>query len=288
MLPLSLFRRRNFWAGNLETLTMYAGLSILFFFLILFVQQVGGYSPLSSGLAVLPTTIVMFVLSRRFGALADRYGPRLFMGAGPLVAAAGLLLLVIQVRPHIDYLTQLLPGLLLFSLGLSATVAPLTAAVLAGADEHQAGIASGVNNAIARVAGLLGAAAVGAVVAAQFSSALDHRLARQSLSPPARVAVAQAKRLTFSRTTGKGLPSSEALLLRNGTEHASLHSFRVGIGIAAGLVALGGVLGFAFVRNPQRVVRAEECSGGQIVGASPDAAGCHVPEVAVAEPATTG
>ena len=92
MLPLGLFRRRNFAAGNVETFSMYAGLSILFFFLVLFLQQIGGYSPLQSGLATLPVTLVMFLLSRRFGALADRYGPRLFMGAGPLVAAAGLLL----------------------------------------------------------------------------------------------------------------------------------------------------------------------------------------------------
>ena len=87
MLPLGLFARRNFSAGNVETFAMYAGLAILFFFLILFLQQVAGYSPLKSGLATLPVTVVMFLLSRRFGALADRFGPRLFMGAGPLVAA---------------------------------------------------------------------------------------------------------------------------------------------------------------------------------------------------------
>ena len=87
MLPLVLFRRRNFSAGNVETFSMYAGLAILFFFLVLFLQQIGGYSPLKSGLATLPVTIVMFVLSRRFGALADRFGPRFFMGAGPLVGA---------------------------------------------------------------------------------------------------------------------------------------------------------------------------------------------------------
>ena len=117
-----------------------------------------------SGLATLPVTLVMFVLSRRFGALADRYGPRLFMGAGPLVAAAGLLLLL---RAGIDtsYVADLLPALLLFALGLSMTVAPLTAAVLADADETDAGIASAINNAIARVAGLVGVSVVGVVVA---------------------------------------------------------------------------------------------------------------------------
>ena len=155
MLPLGLFKRRNFSAGNIETFSMYAGLAVLFFFLILFLQQIGGYTPLQSGLATLPVTVIMFVLSRRFGALADRFGPRFFMGWGPLVAACGLLLFQ-RVGTNVDYVSGMLPGLLLFALGLSMTVAPLTAAVLAGAETSQAGIASGVNNAIARVAGLLG------------------------------------------------------------------------------------------------------------------------------------
>jgi EmrB/QacA subfamily drug resistance transporter len=164
MLELRLFARRNFAAGNLETLAMYAGLAVLFFFLSIFLQQVAGYSALQAGLAVLPVTVVTFVLSRRFGALADRFGPRLFMAAGPLVAAAGVLLLL---RTDVDtsYVADLLPALLVFGLGLSMTVAPLTAAVLADADETDAGIASAINNAVARVAGLVGVSVVGVVVA---------------------------------------------------------------------------------------------------------------------------
>src|SRR5258708_13270402 len=110
MLPLSLFRSRNFAIGNPETLSMYAGLSILFFFLTLFLQQIGGYTPLQSGLATLPTTLVLFVLSRRFGALADPYAPRFFMGGGPLGAAAGLLLLM-RLRVPVAYLADPLPAL---------------------------------------------------------------------------------------------------------------------------------------------------------------------------------
>ncbi len=109
MLPLRLFGKRNFSAGNIETFSMYAGLAILFFFLILFLQQIAGYSPLKSGLTTVPVTVVMFVLSRRFGALADRYGPRLFMGAGPLVCAGGLLLFQ-RVGSHVDYLADVLPA----------------------------------------------------------------------------------------------------------------------------------------------------------------------------------
>src|SRR5262249_4787963 len=121
MLPLRLFRRRNFSAGNIETLAMYPGIAVLFFFLILFLRQVAGYSPLKSGLSLLPVTLVMFALSRRFGALADRYGPRVFMGAGPLIGAAGLLLFQ-TLGVHVDYVTEVLPPLLIFALGLSLTV----------------------------------------------------------------------------------------------------------------------------------------------------------------------
>jgi EmrB/QacA subfamily drug resistance transporter len=164
MLKLELFSRRNFSVGNAETLSMYAGIAILFFFLIIYLQQVAGYSAVRSGLTTVPVTLVMFALSRRFGALADRHGPRLFMGCGPLVAAAGILLLL-RVGMHPSYLTDLLPALLVFALGLTATVAPLTATVLADADESDAGIASAINNAVARVAGLVGVAVVGVVVA---------------------------------------------------------------------------------------------------------------------------
>jgi EmrB/QacA subfamily drug resistance transporter len=164
MLKLGLFSRRNFAIANTETFAMYAGVAILFFFLVIYLQQVAGYGAFKSGLTTLPETAVMFALSRRAGALADRFGPRLFMGTGPLLAAAGIFLLA-RLGRDVSFLTDLLPALLVFALGLSFTVAPLTATVLADADESDAGIASAVNNAVARIAGLLGVAVVGAVVA---------------------------------------------------------------------------------------------------------------------------
>jgi EmrB/QacA subfamily drug resistance transporter len=168
MLRLDLFTQRNFSIGNLQTLTMYAGLSALFFFLVIFVQQVAGYSALKAGLTTLPSTAVMFLLSRRFGALADRHGPRLFMGLGPLVGACGILLLL-RTGTNTSYFGDLLPALLLFGLGLSMTVAPLTATVLADADEGEAGIASAINNDIARVAGLVGISVIGVVAASTLN-----------------------------------------------------------------------------------------------------------------------
>jgi EmrB/QacA subfamily drug resistance transporter len=273
MLPLGLFRRRNFSAGNVETFAMYAGLAILFFFLVLFLQQIGGYTPLKSGLATLPATVVMFVLSRRFGALADRFGPRFFMGVGPLVAAGGLLLFQ-RTGVKVDYLSEVLPPLLLFALGLAMTVAPLTAAVLAGS-EREAGIASGVNNAIARVAGLLGTAAVGAAIASSFAASMNSRLAGTALGSVARVAVREAKRLPLGRPDVHGLPSAQAHAVSAAAEGASLHSFHLGMAIAAGLVALGGVIGGLGIQNPRGGVPAAECAGGQLVGAAGKRAGAH-------------
>jgi EmrB/QacA subfamily drug resistance transporter len=164
MLPLGLFRRRNFTFANLETLAVYGGLSTLTFFLVLFLQQLCGYSPTASGAALIPVTAVMFVLSRRVGAWSMRYGPRLFMGIGPFVAALGLLRFT-TLEPGFSYAFDVLPALLVFALGLSLIVAPLTATVLADAGVDDAGIASGVNNAVARVAGLLAIAVVGAAIA---------------------------------------------------------------------------------------------------------------------------
>jgi predicted MFS family arabinose efflux permease len=200
MLKLELFSHRNFAIGNLETLTMYAGIAILFFYLTIYLQEVAGYSALKSGLTTLPVTIVMFFLSRRFGALADRYGPRLFMGVGPIIAGAGILWLA-RMQADVSYLLDLLPALLLLALGLSVTVAPLTAAVLADAGENDAGIASAVNNAVARVAGLIGISIVGIVVA---GSMVGDTFARNSESVDAfhRVMIICALLLVAGGVTG--------------------------------------------------------------------------------------
>jgi EmrB/QacA subfamily drug resistance transporter len=173
MLPLHLFARHNFAVGNLETLAMYCGMSVLTFLLSLYLQEVGRWSPVHAGLATLPLTVVMFALSRRFGALADRFGPRLFMGGGPLVCAAGLLLLM-RLERHVAVIGALLPGLIVFALGLAMTVAPLTATVLGGVPDGQAGIASAVNNAVARIAGLLGVSALGPLVAGRLDVSSFH------------------------------------------------------------------------------------------------------------------
>jgi EmrB/QacA subfamily drug resistance transporter len=163
MLPLELFKIRNFSFGNIATTFIYAALSVATFVVVVFVQQFGHYTALQAGLALLPVTAIMFVLSPRFGALAGKYGPRWFMAGGPVVAAIGFLTML-RVDSSVSYWTQIMPGVLLFGLGLSITVAPLTAAVLGSIRPEHAGIASAVNNAIARIAGLVATAAIGVIV----------------------------------------------------------------------------------------------------------------------------
>jgi EmrB/QacA subfamily drug resistance transporter len=159
MLPLEIFRSRQFTAANLVTFIVYASLAIAFFLLVIHFQQVLGYSPLQAGAATLPVTGLMLALSAAAGMLADRIGPRLPMTFGPLGIAAGFALLS-GVRAGATYVGTVLPGLLLFGLGLSLTVSPLTATVLAAAETRHAGIASAVNNAISRGAGLLAVAVI--------------------------------------------------------------------------------------------------------------------------------
>jgi MFS family permease len=159
MLPLGVFGSRQFSAVNVVTFLMYGGMGVLFFLVVLNLQVVSGFSPIAAGAALLPVTVLMLLLSARAGALAQKVGPRLPMTAGLLVAAVGMLL-VGRIGRDASYLREVLPAVLVFGLGLSAVVAPLTATVLATADARHAGVASGVNNAVARAAGLLAVAAI--------------------------------------------------------------------------------------------------------------------------------
>lgn len=159
MVPLSMFRSRLFAAANAMTFVVYGALGAAFFLLPIQLQQVVGYTPLQAGSALIPMTIVMLLLSKRAGRLAQRIGPRLPMGLGPIVAGAGLALLV-RVGEGADYVADVLPGVLVFALGMSITVAPLNVTVLSSAGRGRAGVASAVNNAVARVAGLLAVAII--------------------------------------------------------------------------------------------------------------------------------
>ncbi|GAA2223536.1 MFS transporter [Herbiconiux moechotypicola] len=177
MLPLSLFRSRNFSAGNVATVFIYGALSLGFFSLAVFLQQVAGYSATLAGFATIPTSILLIGLSTLFGRLSGRFGPRLFMTVGPLLAGAGFLLLL-RADASADYLTQVLPAVLVFGLGMAITVAPLTSAILGAIEPARSGIASAVNNAVSRVAGLITIALASVVTgAAVLDLAGFHRVA---------------------------------------------------------------------------------------------------------------
>ena len=157
LVPTGLFASRQFTVTNIVTFVVYGALGAVLFLLVLQLQVVSGFSPLEAGIALLPMTLIMLVLSARSGALAAKIGPRLQMTAGPLIAACGLLLML-RIGPDASYATEVLPAVVVFGLGMTALVAPLTATVLASAPREHAGAASGVNNAVARTAGLLAVA----------------------------------------------------------------------------------------------------------------------------------
>jgi EmrB/QacA subfamily drug resistance transporter len=227
MLPLRLFRSRNFAIGNLATLLIYGGLGAATFFVTIFLQQVGGYTAVAAGLSLVPITVLMWLLSRRFGALSDRIGPRLLMGCGPLVAGLGLIWIG-QTDADVNYVTELLPGVLVFGVGLSATVAPLTNTVLGAVPQHNAGVASGINNQVARVAALLAIAVVGAVVAARFEAVLgSDDVAPLSGGSPAVV-------------------------------DASVSAFAMGLLVGGVLVMIGGVISLLGIVNPPHVAERPE------------------------------
>lgn len=162
MLPLEIFSSRQFTSANALTFVVYAALGGVFFLLVVFLQTSLGYSPIAAGAASLPVTVLMLALSSRAGALAQRIGPRLPLTVGPLAIAAGMVLMS-RIEPGDGYVEAVLPAVVVFGLGLASTVAPITTTALAAADDRHAGLASGVNNAVARTAQLTAVAALPAV-----------------------------------------------------------------------------------------------------------------------------
>lgn len=168
MLPLGLFRVRNFWTGNIATAVIYGALALNGFALSVYLQQGAHLTATLAGLASIPVTFIMILFSRRVGALSGRYGPRLFMTFGPIIAGLGALLML-MISAQFNYWWQVLPGILVFGLGLTLTVSPLTSAILGSIDSARSGIASAVNNAVSRVSGLI----VIAMLAVIIGGALD-------------------------------------------------------------------------------------------------------------------
>lgn len=251
IVPFSLFRSRAFTGANLLTLMLYAALSAATFLLPFNLIQVQGYTPSQAGGAFLPFVVTMSLLSRWSGALADRIGARPLLICGPLVAAAGFALLAL---PGVggSYWTTFFPGLLVLGIGMALTVAPLTTTVMTSiGDVRHAGAASGINNAVARAAGLLSIAILGAAAVGLFARDLDSRLAAAGAPPTVRRAMAeQSLRLAAAEPPA----GADAAAVRNAVRHAFVRAFRVTV-IAAALLAGLASLGAYGVQSRRRLTQ---------------------------------
>ncbi len=240
MMPLDLFRSRAFSGANLITLLLYAGLGGGLFFFPFNLIQIQDYSATAAGAAFLPFILIMFALSRWSGGLVDRYGGRLPLTVGPAIAAAGFALFALP-GVGASYWTGFFPAVAVLGLGMAIAVPPLTTVVLGAVDERRAGIASGVNNAVARVAGLVAIAVIGVVLLAGFGAGLDARLAGLDLPAAARDALASDRIRLAAMPVPAGLGADLAAAVRGAIVDAFVAGFRLVMLLAAALSLLGAL-----------------------------------------------
>jgi MFS family permease len=254
MMPLFLFANRTFSGVNALTFFLYAGLGAGMLFLSLNLVQAQGYSQLQSGLTFLPFTLLMIGIARWAGSLADRYGARLLLTAGPATAGLGLLVLSFagQTRGPGDYWTSFLPGVLVFGLGMSFTVAPLTATVMGSVSDDYSGVASGINNAMTRISNVLANAIFGALAVLLFTTALRARVGGMHLPPEVKQAVmAQAANLGNAKAPAGVSPADVAVVQRMYRE-SFITVYGHILRLAAGLALLGALMGLLFIKGKKR------------------------------------
>ena len=250
MLPVTLFRSKNFSGANLLTLLLYAALSGALFFFPLNLIQVQGYSATAAGAALLPFILIMFLLSRWSGGLVDRYGARLPLVIGPIIAAAGLALFA---APHIsdNYWTSFFPAVVVLGVGMAISVAPLTTTVMNSVKENQAGVASGINNAVSRTAGLLAVAIFGVVMLHAFSRHLDRRLVTTDLSQEVRLQVDEQRVRLAGLEPPSNLSVEERTVIEGAVGDSFVFGFRVLMLMAAALALASGVSAWLMIDGRQ-------------------------------------
>ena len=248
MLPLVLFRSRNFSGANLLTLFLYTALGGGMFFFPLNLIQVQGYSATAAGAAWLPFILILFSLSRWSGGLVKRYGAKAPLVAGPGIAALGYGLFMI---PGVvgSYWTTFFPAMVVLGLGMAVSVAPLTTTVMNAVPEKRAGVASGVNNAVSRIAALLGIAVLGIVIVRSFNSELDRRLARMDIAPEVRLSIDEQR----VRLAGAELPSSidepTRVALKQAIDESFVFAFRFVMLTSVGLALVSASVAFTAIEN---------------------------------------
>jgi EmrB/QacA subfamily drug resistance transporter len=251
LLPLQLFHSKNFSGANLLTLLLYAALGALLFFLPYNLIQVQGYTPTQAGAANLPLILILFFLSRWAGGLVARYGAKLPLVIGPVVAACGFLLFA---KPGIggSYWTTYFPAMIVLGLGMSGVVAPLTTTVMDSVSEHQAGVASGVNNAVSRVASLLSIAVLGMVAFHVFNLQLANKLNASELPAPARHAVLEQRNRLTQIEPPSGITIAQQQILRRSIDESFLSGFRWVMCISAGLALFSAISAWSMIEGKPR------------------------------------
>jgi EmrB/QacA subfamily drug resistance transporter len=246
MLPLGLFRNRHFSGTNVLTLLLYAALGGGLYFVPLNLIQVQGYGATAAGAAMLPFIAIMFLLSRWAGQLVDRWGPRRPLVIGPIVAAAGFAAFAI---PGVggSYATTFLPAVCVLGLGMAVTVAPLTTTVMNSVGESQAGVASGVNNAVSRAAGLLAVAVLGLLMSSRFDATLSERLQAAQLPPPVVQATLQQRGKLAAIEPPAGADPAAAKAIQRAVGEAFVAGFRAVMLACAVLALLGAVGAWVFI-----------------------------------------
>jgi EmrB/QacA subfamily drug resistance transporter len=246
MLPPAVFRSRTFAGANLVTLSLYAALSAALFFLPFNLIQVQGYSPTAAGASLVPLTVILFSLSRWSGRLVDRFGGRRPLIAGPLLAAGGFGLLA---RVGADYWTTVFPGIVVLGLGMALTVAPLTTVVMSAVPSSHAGLASGINNAVARTAGLVAIAALGIALVSAFDRALDRRLAALELPAEARGTLERQRDRLAAAEIPAGIAPATRLAVRDAIRVSFLDGSRLVMGICAVLAGAAAACAWLLVED---------------------------------------
>lgn len=246
MMPLSLFRSRTFSGANALTLLLYGGLGGALYFLPFNLQQVQGYSATAAGASLLPFTVVVFALSRWTGGLVGRVGARIPLTVGPLIVAAGFALFA---RPDLggSYWTTYFPAVLVMSVGMALVIAPLTTTVMGAIEQSHSGLASGVNNAVSRTAGLLAIAVLGIAVAGSFNNSLDSRLSALKTSPAVTSGINGQRGKLAGVQIPAGVGARERATLRRAVDESYVSGFRLAMLIAAGLAVVSAAIAFFFL-----------------------------------------